>query len=106
MPGVDTPGQGQTVYDGVGRLLMKHDHDDQLNFQTGQVATVPRPDWTRDGSIMSFRKLDQLVPEFHAFLDAFPVRIDDPSAPKSLGSDLLGARMIGRWPSGMSKSTA
>ena len=49
---------------------------------------------------MCFRKLDQLVPEFHAFLNAFPVHIDDPGAPKTLGAELLGARMIGRWPSG------
>ncbi|RMZ85343.1 hypothetical protein DV737_g867, partial [Chaetothyriales sp. CBS 132003] len=105
VPGVDTPKPLQTVYDGVGRLLMKHNHDDQLNFQTGQIETVQRPDWTRDGSIMCFRKLDQLVPEFHAFLRAFPVHIADPGAPPTLGSDLLGARMVGRWPSGMIDQT-
>ena len=100
VPGIDRPGPFQTVYDGVGRLLMKHNNDDQLNFKTGQIETVKRPDWARDGSIMCFRKLDQLVPEFHAFLNAFPVRIGDPSAPQNLGSELQGARMVGRWPSG------
>ncbi|RMZ85686.1 hypothetical protein DV736_g6562, partial [Chaetothyriales sp. CBS 134916] len=100
VPGVDTPTRLQTVYDGVGRLLMKHNHDDQANLQTGQIETVQRPDWSRDGTIMCFRKLDQLVPEFHAFLRAFPIDVADPGAPPTLGSDLLGARMVGRWPSG------
>jgi hypothetical protein len=87
VPGVDPPSRFQ--YDGVGRLLMKHKKDD-----------VNRPDYTRDGSIMCFRKLDQLVPEFHAFARAFPVPINDPSAPPNLGSELFEARLIGRWKSG------
>lgn len=49
--------------------------------------------WMRDGSYMVFRRLNQRVPEFHAFLDAQAA---------ALGTDpaLLGARMVGRWQSG------
>ena len=57
---------------------------------------VQRPSWALDGSFLSFRYLSQLVPEFNRFLEANPV----PGLPPKQGSELLGARLVGRWKSG------
>lgn len=58
--------------------------------------TITRPSWTLDGSFGSFRFLNQLVPEFDAFLKANPI----PGPPPAEGSELFGARLVGRWKSG------
>lgn len=56
-----------------------------------------RPSWALDGSFLSFRFLPQLVPEFDRFLKKNPI----PGVlPPSFGSELLGARLVGRWKSG------
>jgi Dyp-type peroxidase family len=51
------------------------------------------PSWIKNGSLMVFRRLKQLVPEFGQF-------ISDQAS--SLGADpvILGARLVGRWKSG------
>ncbi|KAJ6578622.1 fungal peroxidase [Mycena sp. CBHHK59/15] len=60
--------------------------------------TVTRPAWAKDGSFLVFRQLKQLVPEFNKFLTDNPIRA--PGLTVQEGSDLLGARMVGRWKSG------
>ncbi|KAJ7512546.1 fungal peroxidase [Mycena galericulata] len=60
--------------------------------------TVTRPAWAQDGTFLAFRQLKQLVPEFNEFLTNNP--IVDGNLTAQEGSDLLGARMIGRWKSG------
>lgn len=85
--GVDTkpnPGQ-ETVPQGI--ILLGRDQDSDT-----------RPPWALDGSFLSFRYLSQLVPEFNAFLKKNPV----PGMPADEGSEFTGARMVGRWKSGMS----
>lgn len=87
--GVDTkpnPGQ-ETVPQGI--ILMGRDGD--------PVAT--RPAWALDGSLLAFRYLPQLVPEFDSFLKQFPLSV--PGLTPAQGSELLGARLVGRWKSGM-----
>ncbi|KAJ6501273.1 fungal peroxidase [Mycena vulgaris] len=64
--------------------------------ETGDSVT--RPAWAKDGSFLAFRQLKQLVPEFNKFLVDNP--IVDPSLTPEQGSELLGARMVGRWKSG------
>ncbi|KAJ7484484.1 fungal peroxidase [Mycena latifolia] len=64
--------------------------------ETGDSIT--RPAWAKDGSFLVFRQLQQLVPEFNNFLTANPIVEDGLTAEQ--GSDLLGARMVGRWKSG------
>ncbi|KAJ7037240.1 fungal peroxidase [Mycena alexandri] len=59
---------------------------------------VTRPAWAKDGSFLVFRQLKQLVPEFNKFLADNP--IVEPGLTQEQGSDLLGARMVGRWKSG------
>ncbi|KAJ7669280.1 fungal peroxidase [Mycena polygramma] len=60
--------------------------------------TGSRPAWAKDGSFLVFRQLQQLVPEFNKFLTANPIVENGLTAQQ--GSDLLGARMVGRWKSG------
>ncbi|KAJ6501275.1 fungal peroxidase [Mycena vulgaris] len=64
--------------------------------ETGDSVT--RPPWAKDGSFLVFRQLKQLVPEFNKFLVDNPIRA--PGLTPKQGSDLLGARMVGRWKSG------
>ncbi|KAJ3566218.1 hypothetical protein NP233_g7137 [Leucocoprinus birnbaumii] len=73
---------------------------DASNVLTGYTQAN---DWTQDGSFLVFRYLLQKVPEFNNFLDANRLQ-NDPITSASLteqqGSDLLGARLVGRWKSG------
>jgi len=66
-------------------------------------------DWTRDGSFLVFRYLFQKVPEFNNFLRANALKIH-PITSQSLdptdGSELLGARLVGRWKSGKQRLVA
>lgn len=57
-----------------------------------------RPEWATEGTFLAFREYDQLVPEFHKFLSDNPIPIN--GLDRKLGSELLGARMVGRWKSG------
>ncbi|HET8671258.1 MAG TPA: Dyp-type peroxidase, partial [Candidatus Saccharimonadales bacterium] len=61
--------------------------------QHGEAGTAG-PSWARDGSFLVFRRLRQDVGAFHKFLHDTALRwkIDDPT--------LLGAKCVGRWPSG------
>ena len=58
----------------------------------GDENSAKRPSWALDGTFVSFRYLSQLVPEFNMFVkQAIP----------HLSPDLVGARLVGRWKSGM-----
>ncbi|KAF7335654.1 DyP-type peroxidase [Mycena venus] len=76
----------------------------QALVPTGEILVgetgdnVTRPEWAKDGSFLVFRQLKQLVPEFNKFLADNP--INEPGLTPEQGSELLGARMIGRWKSG------
>ncbi|MBW0492019.1 hypothetical protein O181_031734 [Austropuccinia psidii MF-1] len=60
----------------------------------GNNPLTPKEQWMKDGSIMAFRQLKQLVPEFDSFC------AQAAQSAKSLTSDLIGARIVGRWKSG------
>ncbi|KIJ27204.1 hypothetical protein M422DRAFT_191312, partial [Sphaerobolus stellatus SS14] len=83
----NTPLPGQVVVP-PGIIIVGADGD----------AITTRPSWATGGSFLAFRQLKQLVPEFNAFLAANPLPV--PGLTPAQGSALLGARMIGRWPSG------
>ena len=86
--GIDTdpnPGQ-ETIRQGI--MLLGRDGDD---------VAAQRPSWALDGSFLAFRYLFQLVPEFNQFLTDHPLDVGT-LTPKE-GSELLGARMVGRWKS-------
>ncbi|KLO11577.1 Dyp-type peroxidase [Schizopora paradoxa] len=89
LPGIQTltgllPGQ-QAVDPGV--LVLGQNGD-----------TVTRPAWAKNGSFLAYRQLNQLVPEFNKFLNDNP--LDLPGLTRPEGSELLGARLVGRWKSG------
>jgi Dyp-type peroxidase family len=65
---------------------------------SGDPRYSKRPSWSKDGSFLVFRYLEQLVPEFDDFLIKNPIVLD--GLPRDEGSALLGARMVGRWKSG------
>ncbi|KAJ8474877.1 dyp-type peroxidase [Pleurotus djamor] len=69
-----------------------------LTKQDGDRRAAQRPDWARDGSFLTFRYLFQLVPEFDKFLADNPIVL--PGLTREEGSELLGARLVGRWKSG------
>ncbi|KAH0001952.1 hypothetical protein KCU78_g14625, partial [Aureobasidium melanogenum] len=77
------PGQGNVPQ---GIILLGRDGD-----------VDRRPSWALDGSFLAFRFLSQRVPEFNEFLVQNAPVTNDPTAS---ASDLLGARLIGRWKSG------
>ena len=88
--GVDTkpnPGQ-ETVPQGI--ILIGRDND----------PITTRPSFTLDGSLLAFRYLPQLVPEFNNFLSSNPISV--PGITPDQGSELRGARLVGRWKSGES----
>lgn len=71
-----------------------------------------RPSWTKDGSIMVFRKLEQDAIGFERYLKRpengpswqewlTPEQVQDISPPltNEEGAELFGARLIGRWKS-------
>lgn len=66
--------------------------------EPGDVNASIRPSWAKDGSLLVFRQLQQLVPEFNSFLSANAIQ--GPGLSAQQGADLLGARMVGRWQSG------
>nr|I2DBY3.1 RecName: Full=Dye-decolorizing peroxidase; Short=MepDyP; Flags: Precursor [Mycena epipterygia]AFJ79725.1 dye-decolorizing peroxidase precursor [Mycena epipterygia] len=66
--------------------------------ESGDPSQDSRPSWAVDGSFLVFRQLQQFVPEFNQFLADHP--LDIPGRTAEEGSELLGARMVGRWKSG------
>lgn len=58
----------------------------------GPVAPLPAL-WAKDGSYMVFRRLEQRVPEFRAFVAQQAARL-------GMYPELLAARLVGRWRSG------
>ncbi|KJA16590.1 hypothetical protein HYPSUDRAFT_147511 [Hypholoma sublateritium FD-334 SS-4] len=68
----------------------------------GDPFEIGRADWAKDGSFLAFRYLFQKAPEFNTFLKKHPISEDGNGkvlTPEE-GSELLGARMFGRWKSG------
>ncbi|KAL0565547.1 hypothetical protein V5O48_016475 [Marasmius crinis-equi] len=59
---------------------------------------VSRPAWAKSGSFLSWRQLEQLVPEFHRYLNE--TAFDVPGLTRDESIHLFGSRMVGRWKSG------
>lgn len=90
MDGISQPAiNGFTTSPLPGQLPMDAGHFLLLEQSDG----LTRPAWSKDGSFLAFRQLQQLVPEFNQFL------VDKSLNVPGLTPDLLGARMVGRWKS-------
>lgn len=68
--------------------------------------TGGRPAWTKGGTMMVFRKLEQDVPAFNNYLTKNGCRWKEfappphcPELTNEEGAELWGARLIGRWKS-------
>ncbi|KAL0060916.1 dye-decolorizing heme-containing peroxidase [Marasmius tenuissimus] len=59
---------------------------------------VPRPAWAKSGSFLCWRQLEQLVPEFHKYLNSTAPDVKGLTRDESV--HLYGSRMNGRWKSG------
>jgi Dyp-type peroxidase family len=88
------PNQGLPGQDMVwpGEFVAGYPAQRADNLRAGPVVPLPAA-WVRNGSYMVFRRLEQLVPEFHRFIAAR-------AAALGITPDLLGARLFGRWSSG------
>ncbi|KAH6902595.1 peroxidase TAP, partial [Coprinopsis sp. MPI-PUGE-AT-0042] len=82
----ELPGQG-AVRPGV--ILTGH---------KGDKLQATRAPWATDGSFLVFRHLFQEVPEFNKYLKDNALKFENLTPEQ--GSELLGARMVGRWKSG------
>ena len=73
-----------------------------LTGKTGDPGLSIRKNWSTEGSFAVFRWLVQEVPEFNNFLKNNPLPKDGNGKPltPAEGSELMGARIVGRWKSG------
>ena len=77
----------------AGEFVLGHPGQDPRDpVKPGPIAPLPAP-WAKNGSYMVFRRLEQRVPEFRAFVAAQAARL-------GMYPELLAARMVGRWKSG------
>lgn len=74
----------------AGAILLGHPGDENQEN---------REPWMVDGSFLVFRYLFQHVPEFDKFIEDNAIKM--PGLSKEEGKELLGARLVGRWKSGM-----
>ncbi|GLB43345.1 putative peroxidase [Lyophyllum shimeji] len=91
----ETPAQPTIRYPGspiipMGVIVMGYEGDEDRD---------KRPAWAMDGSFMVTRKLNNLVPEFDAFLLEHGPKVF-PNIPVKDAADRLGARLFGRWKDG------
>jgi len=103
--GLVVPRPGQIQVD-PGVIIMGYPGDPVLDDPRVEVK---RPSWTKDGTILVFRKLEQSVIPFEEYLakngrrwrEFIPGGEASVSQPLSdqEGADLFGARLLGRWKS-------
>ncbi|KAG9041408.1 hypothetical protein FS837_012314 [Tulasnella sp. UAMH 9824] len=97
--GLVDPNPGQLRCEpGVVILGLDGDVTPPTPFNNGG-AVNKRPPWAIGGSIMAFRKLKQRVPEFNKFLVANALK--RPGLSDKEAAELRGAKMVGRWKSGV-----
>ena len=92
--GLTVPRRGQNECD-PGVIIMGYKGDPV--FDSTDPDIHKRPTWTRDGTFMVFRKLEQDVKGFKDYCRQNYVRRKDLTFQE--GADLWGARMVGRWKS-------
>jgi Dyp-type peroxidase family len=99
-PGQGKPGQdllwpGEFVFG----YQKQNPHADEIDEPGGPVAKAG-PEWADNGSFLVFRRLRQDVGAFHLFLRETAKSLGVPDPPNSTAARLVGAKLVGRWPSG------
>jgi Dyp-type peroxidase family len=87
VPGQDLLWPGEFIFGWPAQI------DDGDDITPPGPVRQPPIDWMANGSFLVFRKLEQQVPEFAAFLE-------NAGTAQGLDPEVLGARLVGRWKSG------
>ncbi|MCU1488414.1 MAG: hypothetical protein JWN67_5160, partial [Actinomycetia bacterium] len=91
LPGQDLLWPGEFVV-GYPTQIARPEPGQDTNDQPGPLSRSG-PSWTRNGSYLVFRRLRQDVSGFRAFVAAT-------AAAEGIPADLMGAKLVGRFPSG------
>jgi Dyp-type peroxidase family len=91
-PGQDVLWPGEFVFGYLGQNP-KDLEEPGINSLLGKDGKPVAPEWAKDGSFLVVRRLRQDVNGFHKFLKAEAAKL-------SISDSLLGAKLVGRWPSG------
>ncbi|HVG01005.1 MAG TPA: Dyp-type peroxidase [Chloroflexia bacterium] len=98
-PGQDLIWPGEFVF-GYHAQREKRDNKDDDHIETpGTKKRHAGPSWGDDGSFLVFRRLRQDVPGFHSFVNSEAKRLTQATG-LHIEPALLGAKLVGRWPSG------
>jgi Dyp-type peroxidase family len=93
------PGEGTLQADGTWAPLAPGEFVLGWPGETGFPVEMPAPDvLARNGSYLVYRKLEQHVPAFRAFLRAQAERLYGEASAANI--ELLAAKLVGRWRSG------
>jgi Dyp-type peroxidase family len=112
-PGQDLLWPGEFIFGYQGQDPDRSDEFEGLNGNPGPDSLTglkkgeppdPKkmagPEWARNGSFLVFRRLNQDVGTFHQFLRDTAQALDMRDPVNSSAAKLVGAKMVGRWPSG------
>jgi Dyp-type peroxidase family len=106
-PGQDLLYPGEFIFGYPRQIPTEDEKADGLNPNPGPDSLLgidgkkrAAPDWARDGSFLVFRRLRQDVGGLHQFLHDAAQQLKIPDSPEASGAQLVGSKMVGRWPSG------
>jgi Dyp-type peroxidase family len=88
-----------------GHFVLGYPFGDRNDGTPQEAVPLERP-WFKNGSFLVFRRLNQNVARFAAFLTAEADRLSKLPGFQGLTTQHLGALLVGRWPSGAPISRA
>ncbi len=91
-PGQDLLWPGEFIFGYPQQIGEPKEGEDDLNTDPGPISEAG-PVWGKDGSFYVVRRLRQDVDGFHRFLEIEAEGL-------GISSELLGAKLVGRWKSG------
>lgn len=92
-PGQELVWPGEFVFGYPGQIGSRDGREPGGDASFDGAGSRQVPDWARDGSYLVFLRLRQDVFRFHRFLR-------DEGARRGISAEAMGARIVGRWPSG------
>jgi Dyp-type peroxidase family len=112
-PGQDLLWPGEFIFGYPTQIPEDSDEFDGLNGNPGpdSLTSLKKgdppdphkmvgPEWARNGAFLVFRRLNQDVGTFHQFLRHTAQLLGVPDPVNSSAAKLVGAKLVGRWPSG------